>query len=55
MSYEIPGFSFSLPAAADLSAVAAFRFVDVDTSGLAAVPATKTRALQLNPILIYIV
>ena len=42
MAYEIPGFSFTLPAAADLSATQ-FRFVNVDGSGKAAVPAAGGR------------
>jgi hypothetical protein len=39
MAYEIPDFSFSLPAAADLSA-AQYKFVKVNTSGQAALVAT---------------
>lgn len=37
MAYEIPGFSFTLVAAADLSA-SQFRFVEVNSTGKAAVP-----------------
>lgn len=34
-AYEIPGFSFTLPAAVDFSALGQFRFVDVNSSGQA--------------------
>lgn len=47
MAFEIPGFSFTLPAAADLSA-SQFRFVNADTTaGLskAALPAAGGRAI----------
>lgn len=37
MAYEIPGFSFTLVSAADLSA-SQFRFVDVNSAGKAALP-----------------
>lgn len=33
MAYEIPGFSFPLPAGADFSAGAQFRFCDVSSTG----------------------
>jgi hypothetical protein len=39
MAYEIPGFSFPLPAGADFSAGAQFRFCDVSTTGKAVNPA----------------
>lgn len=38
MAYEIPGFSFTLPAGADFSAAKQFRFVNVDSSGNAVNP-----------------
>lgn len=38
MAYEIPGLTFTLPAAADLSG-SQFRFVNVDANAKAAVPA----------------
>lgn len=41
MAYEIPGFSFTLVAAADLSANQ-FKFVKLDTNGLAAAIAAAT-------------
>lgn len=37
MAYEIPGFSFTLVAAADQSA-SQFRFIDVDTNGKGVTP-----------------
>lgn len=37
MAYEIPGFTFTLVAAADYSA-SQFRFIDVDTTGKGATP-----------------
>jgi spore maturation protein SpmA len=43
MVYEIPGFSYTLPAGADFSVKATtgqFRFVDVNASGQAVAPAT---------------
>ncbi len=39
MAYEIPGFAFTLPAAADLSA-SQYTFVTIDASGEAVLPAT---------------
>jgi len=53
MAYEIPGFSFTLPAAADLSALQ-FRAVNVDATGKAALPAALGRiigVLQNKPTL----
>lgn len=53
MAYEIPGFSFTLVAAADLSA-SQFCFVNVDATGLAALPGANGRAigvLQNKPAL----
>lgn len=47
MAYEIPGFSFSLVAAADLSATQ-FRFIDVDTAGKGAVPAVAGRVVGVR-------
>jgi hypothetical protein len=44
MSYEIPGFSFTLPAAVDLSS-AEFTFVTVDANGLCNVPAAGGRVI----------
>lgn len=38
MAYEIPGFTFSLPAGADFSAVNNYRFVSINSSGQAIVP-----------------
>lgn len=54
-AYEIPGLSFSLPSAADLSVKSTsgqFRFVDVNSSAQAAVPSAGGRAIgvrQNNP------
>jgi hypothetical protein len=39
MAYEIPGFSFPLPAGADFSGGAQFRFCDVSATGKAVNPA----------------
>lgn len=39
MAYEIPGFSFPLPAGEDFSAAAQFRFIDVSATGKAVNPA----------------
>lgn len=53
MAYEQPGFSFTLPAAADLSG-SQFCMVDVDTNGNAALPSAAGRAvgcLQNKPTL----
>jgi hypothetical protein len=44
MAYEIPGFSFTLPAGVDLSA-AEFSFVAQDVNGLANVPAAGARTI----------
>lgn len=38
MAYEVPGFSFTLPAGADFSAGAQFRFADVSATGKAVNP-----------------
>lgn len=38
MAYEIPGFSFPLPAGVDFSGGAQFRFVDVSSTGKAVNP-----------------
>lgn len=38
MAYEVPGFSFTLPAGADFSAGAQFRFCDVSSTGKAVNP-----------------
>lgn len=38
MAYEIPGFSFPLPAGADFSGGAQFRFCDVSSTGKAVNP-----------------
>jgi hypothetical protein len=47
MAYEIPGFSFTLPSAADLSATQ-FRFVNADATGKAAVPAAAGRVIGVR-------
>lgn len=47
MAYEIPGFSFTLPAAADLSATQ-FRFVTIDGTGKAAVPAAGAKTIGVR-------
>lgn len=39
MAYEIPGFSFTLPAGADFSNTAQFRFAAVSNTGTAVAPA----------------
>ena len=44
MAYEIPGFSFTLPAAADFSTVQ-FRAVNVDAAGKAALAGAAGRVL----------
>jgi Uncharacterized conserved protein (DUF2190) len=44
MAYEIPGFSFTLVAAADLSS-SQFRFCTVDANGKAALPAAAAACL----------
>lgn len=38
MAYEVPGFSFTLPAGADFTASKQFRFVDVNNAGKAVAP-----------------
>lgn len=38
MAYEIPGFSFTLPAGVDFSSSKQFRFVDVNNVGKAVAP-----------------
>lgn len=38
MAYEIPGFSYTLPAGVDFSASGQFRFVDVSNVGKAVAP-----------------
>lgn len=53
MAYEIPGFSFSLVAASDLS-THQYKFVNVDTTGKAALGGAGTRSigvLQNKPTL----
>lgn len=47
MAYEIPGFSYTLVAASDMSATQ-FRFVNVDTAGKAAVPAAGGRVVGVR-------
>lgn len=52
MAYEIPGFSFTLPAGADFSATAQFRFVDVNNAGKAVAPTlggTVVGVRQIKP------
>jgi hypothetical protein len=44
VAYEIPGFSFTLIAAADLSA-SQYCFVNVDNTGKAALPAANARCV----------
>ncbi len=44
MAYEIPGFAFTLPASADLS-TSQYSFVEVDTAGEVALPATTATAI----------
>lgn len=44
MAYEIPGFSFTLPAGADLSS-SLFRAVDVNSSGVAVLPGAGGRII----------
>lgn len=44
MAYEIPGFAFTLPASADLSA-SQYTFVTVDTAGEITLPATTGEAV----------
>ncbi len=44
MAFEIPGFAFTLPAAADLSA-SQYTFVTIDASGEAVLPATTGEAV----------
>lgn len=39
MAYEVPGFTFTLPAGADFSGGAQFRFCNVNSSGKAVNPA----------------
>lgn len=47
MAWEQPGFSFTLVAAADLSA-SQFRFINVDNTGKGAVPAAGGRAVGVR-------
>jgi hypothetical protein len=52
-AFEIPGFSFTLPSAADLSASGQFRFVNVNSSGQAIAPTAAGEAIgvrQNSPI-----
>lgn len=44
MAFEIPGFAFTLPAAADLS-TNQYRFVAIDASGEVGLPATTATAI----------
>lgn len=48
MAYEQPGFSFTLPAGADFSGGAQFRFADVNSSGLAVNPAAGGSAVGVR-------
>jgi hypothetical protein len=47
MAYEIPGFSWTLPAAADFTG-SQFRFVDVNSSAKAANPTANARAIAVR-------
>jgi hypothetical protein len=47
MAYEIPGFSYTLVAAADLSA-SQFRFIDIDATGKGAVPGAGGRVVGVR-------
>lgn len=48
MAYEIPGFSFTLPAGADFSAGAQFRFCDVNGSAKAVNPAAGGKVVGVR-------
>lgn len=48
MAYEIPGFSFPLPAGADFSGGAQFRFCDVSSTGKAVNPAAGGRVVGVR-------
>lgn len=48
MAYELPGFSFTLPAGADFSAGAQFRFCDVNSSGQAVNPTASAKVVGVR-------
>lgn len=48
MAYEIPGFSFTLPAGADFSAGSQFRFCDVSSTGKAINPTAGRNAVGVR-------
>lgn len=48
MAYEIPGFSFPIPAGADFSAGAQFRFCDVSALGKAVNPTALGRVIGVR-------
>lgn len=48
MAFEQPGFSFTLPAGADFSAGAQFRFCDVNSSGKAVNPTAGGSAVGVR-------
>lgn len=47
MAYEIPGFSYTLPAATDMDTTQ-FRFVNVNSAGKAAVPGAGGRTVGVR-------
>ena len=48
MAYEIPGFSFPLPAGVDFTGGAQFRFVDVSSTGKAVNPVANGRSIGVR-------